>query len=262
MKRRFKVTVQYIGDRYRGMQKQSHTKLTIQETLENVLSKITNEKIEIRYAGRTDSGVSATGQVIDFLITNQNIEIKNILKGSNSLLKKEDITLIDVEEVNIDFNSRFDAISRTYKYFIHNHPMPFACRKMSHLHIHTPLNINKMLLASRYLLGKHDFTSFSKKSPSNIQNPIRTIELINIEKTNNDFEIIITIKGKSFLHNMVRIIVGTLIEAGIESISSQDVKFILDAKDRKMAKKTVSPNALYFWDVEYKNGNYPLTNKK
>ena len=124
---------------------------------------------------------------------------------------------------------------------------------MSHLHIHIPLNIDKMLLASQHLIGKHDFTSFSKKSPSNVQNPIRTIESINIEKTNNDFEIVITIKGKSFLHNMVRIIVGTLIEAGIGSISTDDVKFILDAKDRTIAKKTVSPNALYFWPVEYKS---------
>ncbi len=248
-KTKFKAVIEYIGHRYSGMQKQEYIKNTIQEKVEEAIYKLTQEKVEINYAGRTDSGVSAMGQVIDFEIQNERINENNILFGLNSLLKNEDISIKEVSTVDSSFNSRFDAKLRTYRYFVSLEKTRSVHKKLTHYHFPFELNLNKIILASKILEGKHDFTSFCKSDDSNIQNPIRTISSIEIIQ-NND-ELIFEISAKSFLHNMIRIIVGTLLEVGIERINIENIQKIIEARDRKLAGKTVPAHGLFFFRVDY-----------
>ncbi|QED23831.1 tRNA pseudouridine(38-40) synthase TruA [Candidatus Deianiraea vastatrix] len=248
--KKYKCKVQYLGKNYAGMQKQESNLdvKTIQGEIEKALFRLTKSHVSIDYAGRTDAGVSAKGQVISFEITDK-IPIEKIERAVNSLLGENDIIVYDICEVLPDFSPRFDAKMRTYKYFIDTNLHGDIAKRASHLHISYKLDIEKIQAASRFLIGRHDFTAFSKKTDSNLQNPIRSISAIEIMAEND--EIIFTISAKSFLHNMVRIIVGTMIDVGRGAKNPEDVKRILEQKDRRSAGKTISPCGLWFWDVEY-----------
>lgn len=245
---RYKCTIEYIGEKYSGMQKQQSTSNTIQEIIENAIFSMTQEIVEIVPAGRTDAGVSALNQVIHFDLV-KNISTYQLMSGLNFYLKNEDISFKKIEEADSDFHARFSAIERSYKYFVNTAKYKPVHKKYTHFHFPYDINYNDMLTAKEFLIGKHDFSAFAKITESNKQNPIRTINSIEIER--DEDELIFTISAQSFLHNMVRIITGTLLDVGIGKINPLNIKDILEKKARKLAGRTAPAHGLFFYKIKY-----------
>ncbi|KNF08159.1 tRNA pseudouridine synthase A [Gottschalkia purinilytica] len=246
--RNIKLMIKYDGTRYKGWQRQDNTDMTIQGKIEGVLSRIIKEEIEIIGSGRTDAGVHAIGQVANFK-TNSTIHLSEIKKLLTTYLP-DDIVVTNVEEVQERFHSRYNAISKKYMYKIWNDDVydPFL-RKYA-VHIKKELNLEDIKKAITYLTGEHDFTSFTTDK-SKKKSKVRTIYSIDIIKNKQLVEIIF--HGDGFLYNMVRIIVGTLIEVGLGKKKPEEMKTILDGKNRKLAGDTAIAKGLYLLEVEYKD---------
>ena len=243
---RVAIGVEYEGTAYKGFQKQKSTSETIQGLIDKALSQVADEKIKSVCSGRTDAGVHAFCQTIHFDTTSSR-ENKAWVQGGNSLLPK-DIRFIWAQKVNNNFHSRFSATSRTYRYIIRNSSFPSALNRSRHLWIKEDLDLQSMRRASSYLIGDRDFTSF-RSSSCESKTSIRNIYSIKIKKKGE--LVLIDITANAFLLNMVRIIVGTLLEVGRKKITPKKVKLILDAKDRKLSGKTASPEGLYFVGTSY-----------
>jgi len=251
MIRNIKLTFSFDGSNFSGWQKQKD-KRSVQETLEETLKKITQEKIKIIGCGRTDSGVHAINYVANFK-TNSKIPVDNFKKAINSFLAPE-IYIKKVEEVPLNFHSRYDAKKKTYIYLISLSRCPFL--KNYSLFYEREIDIKKLKEGKKYFYGKHDFKSFMA-SGSEVKNAVREIFKIEIKKKlfflDRSINLIeIEIEGDGFLYKMVRNIVGTLIYAGIGKISPSDIKKIIAAKDRKTAPPTASSSGLYLKKVSYK----------
>lgn len=244
--RNFKMTIQYDGSRYRGWQKLGDSDKTIQGKIENVLREMTNEDIEIVGSGRTDAGVHAINQVANFH-TKSSMSIESMLDYCYRYLP-EDIVVTDLQEVDEKFHSRYNARAKKYIYRIWNDRFhnPFF-RKYS-WHISQDLNIDLMREAAQYLLGEHDYTSFTTLK-SKKKSKVRKLYSIDIEKENKMVNIVFY--GNGFLYNMVRIMTGTLIEVGLGRVEPQRVNDILSGMDRSLAGPTAPPNGLILYDVEY-----------
>ena len=244
--RNIKMIVQYDGSNYKGFQRLKDNNNTIQGKIEDVLKKLTNEYIEIIGSGRTDMGVHAIGQVVNFK-TNCNESVEKI---QNYLYKylPESIVIKDIKEVNDRFHSRYNAKHKIYLYKIDNNKFHNPFFRKYTTHITKKLNLDLMRESSNYLIGEHDFSSFAS-SKSKKKSHIRKIESIDIIEKNNMIEIYV--KGNGFLYNMVRIIVGTLIDVGLGKIEPKAVKEILEAKDRKVASETAPAKGLYLFEVQY-----------
>lgn len=243
---RIAVGVEYDGTVYKGFQKQKSTQKTIQGLIDNALSQVADHKIKTICSGRTDSGVHAYCQTLHFDTTSSR-ENKSWVQGGNSLLP-EDIRFIWVRKVKDDFHSRFSAISRTYRYIVRNSSLPSALNRNRHLWIKGDLDLVGMRRASSYLIGERDFTSF-RSSSCQSKTSFRHIHSIEIKKKGD--LILFDITANSFLQNMVRIIIGTLLEVGSKKITPKQVKLILETKDRKLAGTTTSPKGLYFVRTSY-----------
>lgn len=241
-----KLTIQYDGTRYKGWQRLGEGQMTIQGKMEDVLSKMTGEKIEIFGSGRTDAGVHALNQVANFK-TNSEMTTKEILDYCYRYLP-DDIVVKKVEKAHEKFHARYNVKSKKYLYRIWNYKYhdPFIRKHVTQ--IPQSLNINDMKKAASYLIGEYDFSSFttakSKKKPR-----VREIFGIDINKEGKIIEIIF--EGSGFLHNMVRIIVGTLIEIGLGRMKPDEILDILNKKDRKFAGPTAPAKGLFLYDVEY-----------
>jgi len=243
-----KLTVAYDGTEYHGFQKQKGTELpTIQSVLEQCLFKLSKKSIEIIGAGRTDAGVHARGQVINFQCENWYVPIKKTPLALNSLLPK-DIVVRKAELVPFDFHARFSAVCKTYSYIIYNAkiPDPFIVRFA--LHEPRKLDVEGMRTAAQHLIGKHDFNSFCAKGTS-VKTTIRT--LMNADINKEQEQIKLTFSADGFLYNMVRIMVGTLMQVGLGKIKHEDIKYILHIKDRRSAGPTVPPQGLFLEKVIY-----------
>lgn len=245
MMRNIKLTIEYEGTNYSGWQYQENA-ISIQRILEETIQSIVGEKIKLFGSGRTDAKVHALCQVANFF-TSSDIPGYSFKYVLNTKLP-EDITIIESEEVDEGFHSRFSATHKKYKYLIYNGKMPKALYRNFSYHIINELNLEDMEMASNYLLGTHDFNSF-KSSKSIVRSTIRTINEISIEKNKNFVEI--SIDGDSFLRNMVRIIVGTLVEIGLGRRKRDDILDILEAKNRKAAGHTAPPQGLFLERVFY-----------
>lgn len=244
--RNIKLTMQYDGTRYKGWQKQDNTDMTIQGKVEAVLNRMTNEDIEIIGSGRTDAGVHAIGQVANFK-TESNFTLKEIKDFLYTYLP-DDIVVASVEEVDDRFHSRYNAISKKYMYRIWNDKYHNPFWRKYAVHIQESLNISEMKKAADYLIGEHDFSSFTTLK-SKKKSKVREIYSIKIIKNDNQIDIVF--HGNGFLYNMVRIIVGTLLEVGLGNIKADKVKEILNKQDRKYAGPTAVAKGLYLLQVEY-----------
>lgn len=266
---RYKITIEYEGTYFNGWQKQDNTS-TIQGNLESALYSLAGQNIDVFACGRTDSGVHALNQVAHFdiekeynlntlkkalnyylaqNIIKQNIEINKLLNTKQiNYLNNNSIIVKDCEIVDNDFHARFSSKMRHYKYIILNQPefSPFYFNRA--WHIRNKLDVDKMREASQLLIGKHDFTSF-RSTECQALSPIKTLNKIKIYTHEN--EIIFEFSAKSFLHHMVRNIVGTLKDVGFGKIEVNEITNILEAKDRQKAGVMAPACGLYFLGVEY-----------
>lgn len=250
---RYFVQLEYKGTNYSGFQKQRNTRNTVQAKLNKALSAVANHKVLTVCAGRTDSGVHATNQIVHF-DTNSKRTLKSWINGANRYLP-DDISIKGVYKVENKLHARFDATSRTYKYLIRRSEQKIGLLSDSCLWIRKELNINLMNKACIHLLGEKDFTSF-RASGCQANSAVRSIYEANL-KQKGPF-IIFHIRANAFLLNMIRIIVGTLIQVGTKDISVPQFKRIIQSKKRSLAGKTVEPKGLYFYGPEYNTFQYQI----
>jgi tRNA pseudouridine38-40 synthase len=265
--RNLKLEIEYAGTNYCGWQTQnshksgvrSQKKKAIQEIIEKTLRKILQEKIRLIASGRTDAGVHAQAQIANFK-TKSKMPPQKLQKALNALLP-DDIVITGTEEVNPDFHSRFCAKSKVYRYTILNRPYPSALLKDKVYFYPYPLKINLMRREAKGLLGRHDFRSFCA-SGSDARDTVRTIKKITIKKLLYELSamsyqlsdcpvIAIDIEADGFLYNMVRNIVGTLIEIGRCKFPAGSLKKIMRSKNRKIAGPTVPACGLCLLKVKY-----------
>ncbi|WP_088044534.1 tRNA pseudouridine(38-40) synthase TruA [Bacillus sp. EAC] len=245
---RIKCIIAYDGTLFNGYQVQPNQR-TVQTDIENVLTRMHKGKpIRIHASGRTDTGVHAVGQVIHF-DSEYNLEAEQWKKALNAQLPK-DIYIKSVELVEPDFHARFDVVQKEYRYVIWNEKDEDVFSRSQHYFFPFELNIEKMQEALQLLMGTHDFSSFCA-SNTDIKDKVRTIYKGTITKENNG--IVIALVGNGFLYNMVRIIVGTLIEVGQGKREILSLKNALTARDRGTAGKTAPANGLFLWKVDYNN---------
>lgn len=240
------ITIQYDGTRYRGWQKQGNTSDTIQGKLEHILFKLTGKEVSVDGSGRTDAGVHACKQQANFHI-DTDMQPEEIMDYINKYLP-EDIGVTSVREASPRFHSRLNAIKKTYRYKIQTGRVPdvFDAR-YSWVH-REPLNIEAMKEASKYLLGRHDFKSFTDLKKSK-KSTIKNIESIDFEADENTINI--TITGDSFLYHMVRIIVGTLVEIGEGIKKPEDMPDMLSSCSRASTGTLAPAKGLTLMNVYY-----------
>jgi len=235
----------YDGTDFYGYQVQPSDR-TVQQELDRALTEVYRCEIQTFASGRTDRGVHAVHQVAHFDVVTT-IPIDKLPKIINAKLPN-DIVVKHAQAVSLDFHARYDVTHKTYCYSIDNQPTPDILQRRYSYHVAAKLNVTHMKLAAEYLIGEHDFTSFCSQKTT-VEDKIRTIYSINIRKSKGNIRIFVT--GNGFLYNMVRIIVGALIEVGKGRLQPIDMKYILDAKDRTRGSVTAPPHGLILWDVAY-----------
>lgn len=240
----FKLVVEYDGTDYAGWQIQPN-KRTIQSELENALSKLFQEEISVNGAGRTDAGVHAKEQVVNFTST-KNRDIKSLIYGVNSLLPGS-ISIISAQSIDEKFNARFDAIRRHYLYQITRSKS--ALNSRFSWCVQENLNISEMQQGSRLLIGEHDFQSFCS-TQAEVNHYLCTVLEVYWRYTMPDI-LTFYICANRFLHKMVRILVGTMVEVGKGRFSVEDFKLMLIQKDRKVAGITAPAKGLCLIKIEY-----------
>jgi tRNA pseudouridine38-40 synthase len=245
MKRNIRLILAYDGSKYHGFQRQNNG-ITIQEVLEECIGKITGERINIIGSGRTDAGVHAKGQVVNF-VTESRIPIKRFPYAINSVLPK-DIAVMEAGEEALEFHARFDAKGKTYQYILHNDLLPDVFMRKYAWHVREKLEFAKLQDGAKYFIGKHDFAAFCAAG-SSVKTTVRTIRELTVNPCGD--KIVITVTADGFLYNMVRIIVGTLVEVGKGKIPVEELETILAQRNRKLAGPTAPPHGLYLMRVYY-----------
>jgi len=247
---RYKINIEYDGTSLVGWQKQKNG-VSVQEILENALFKLTGEKKIIQGAGRTDAGVHALNQVAHFDIIKK-IKTDALRDGLNfhikSLYKKYKVSILKCKKVKKNFNARYDAKERTYLYKILDRRSPPTIQNKRVWHVKKKLDDKLMKKVAKVLEGKHDFTSF-RSTECQAKSPIKTINFIKILRKSSEIEI--WIKAKSFLHNQVRIITGTLIMVGKGKWKTKDIERVLKAKKRGAAGQTAPAWGLFLYSIKY-----------
>jgi tRNA pseudouridine38-40 synthase len=243
---RYKITIEYDGTDFFGWQRQEKLD-SVQGSIEKAIYKFSSENITLYGAGRTDTGVHATGQVAHFDL-NKKYKETEIIGAINFHLKPKKACVIDCSIVDEDFHARFSAKKRTYIYKIITRKSPLILDVNRAFRIDKNLDIDLMINTSKYLLGPHDFSAF-RASSCQSNSPVKTIDLIDIYNYDNQVHIKIT--AKSFLHHMVRNITGALVKVGTKQLSPNELNEILKSKDRTAAPATAPACGLYFVKVEY-----------
>jgi tRNA pseudouridine38-40 synthase len=248
VKKRYFLFIAYKGTSYHGWQVQPHS-VTVQQILEDSLSKILNEKTETTGAGRTDTGVHASFFCLHFDSSAGDLETrKGFLFRLNGLLPK-DISVNKILKVIPEAHARFSATSRTYKYYISRIKDPFT--EDSSWYVYGDMDVNLMNKACSILMKESDFTSFSRLHSDNKTNICKIYDAFWDEDQNR---IIFTIKADRFLRNMVRAIVGTMVDVGRGRIDLDGFQDIIDSRNRCRAGKSAPAKGLFLNDIEYPSG--------
>ena len=245
---RVMLTIAYDGTNYVGWQIQ-HNGLSVQQVLDDALSEFFKQPIHVQGASRTDAGVHSLGNVAAFDVDTR-MPAEKIAYGINQSLPR-DIVVVDSREVDSDFHPRFGAKEKTYVYRIQNSDFPDPTRRLYTYHYRHYLDENRMRQAAGYLIGEHDFTSFSSIH-AQTKTFVRTIYELSVERVADEIQIEIT--GDGFLYNMVRIIVGTLVQIGAGLMEVEDMHRILLARDRGEAGPTAPPQGLTLVQIVYEGG--------
>jgi tRNA pseudouridine38-40 synthase len=243
--RTLKLVLEYDGFEYYGWQVQDDVP-TVQGVIEAALGKILGERVRVNGAGRTDAKVHALGQVASFRCSSD-IPTPALQRALNSSLPR-DVAVLDVQDVPVNFHARFSAVGKVYAYRILNRPVRAPLRLRYAWHIPQPLDIPTVALAGAYLQGTHDFISF-QTTGSEVKTTERTVTELTVTRAAD--EVVISCTANGFLRHMVRSIVGTLVEVGRGTRRPDDIKRILEGRDRQLAGATAPAHGLYLVQVLY-----------
>lgn len=243
---RYKLTIEYDGAPFVGWQRQANG-ISVQQALEEAIFAMTGEKRVVHGAGRTDAGVHARGQVahIDLVREWRTDKIRDAL---NALIRPHPVAVIDVEPVPDTFEARFSAIRRHYLYVIDNRRAPPALDRHHVWHVARPLDAHAMHEAAQTLVGRHDFTTF-RAAECQANSPVRTLDVLDVARRGDRIEVYTN--ARSYLHNQVRSLVGSLHHVGCGKWSAADLRAALDARDRARCGTVAPPHGLYLMQVDY-----------
>src|SRR5579863_7461279 len=257
--RNLKLILSYDGAEFSGWQVQPDA-VTVQGTLASAIGRITGEKVLPQGSGRTDAGVHALGQVVTF-VTESPVPTENFLKALNDILPAT-VRVLEVSEAPADFHARHSARAKTYRYRIFRGTVcpPFLARYVWHYPY--PLDEAAMEKSSDFVIGEHDFTSFAAVDPDKSRDrgktengaenpPLNVRRIFSSVWLRTGDELIYTMRGSGFLHHMVRNLVGTFILVGRGTLQPEDMKRILEARNRSAAGATAPAEGLYLVSVEY-----------
>jgi tRNA pseudouridine38-40 synthase len=247
------LTIEYDGTSYSGWQVQPNG-LSIQQVMEEALERLLKEKVRLHSSGRTDAGVHAVGMPACFTTT-KSVPIKAFTAGLNGLLPS-DIAVRDAREVSADFHPRREATSKHYRYTLHIAQNRAPLSRLYSWHLRGPLDVDAMRKAAAYFVGEHDFAAF-RGTGCTAKTSVRIINSVGISKQ-GDF-LLVDVNGVGFLRNMVRIMVGTLVEIGLGRREPDSVIDLLKSRDRSAAGVTSPPNGLCLMQVYF---NYELDSRK
>ncbi len=242
---RYALGIEYDGSAYCGWQRQDHSP-SIQQALEEALSRVADENVVVIASGRTDTGVHAWQQCVHFN-SDQTRQLKAWVMGVNAHLPS-DISVRNVVAVDDKFHARHSTLGRTYRYFILNSPARSALQHQRVGIVFRPLDEAAMHIAGQALVGEHDFSSF-RAAGCQAKHAIREITAVAVKRYNQ--HVMVQIQGNAFLHNMVRIIVGSLISVGTGDQPIDWVGSVLRSRDRTLAGTTSVPHGLYFMGPHY-----------
>lgn len=243
---RYKITIEYDGRPFCGWQRQADQP-SVQQALEEAAAKLDGAPVLMQGAGRTDRGVHATAQVAHFDLQTPRPQRK-IADALNFYLRPDPVAVIEAEEVAPEFNARFDADLRAYRYVIVNRRADLTLDRGLAWRVPVPLNAQLMHEAAQNLVGEHDFSTF-RDAECQAKSPIRTLDKIDVSRFGEGIEV--TVEARSFLHRQVRSIVGSLVEVGREARSPHWIAEITAAKDRKACGPVAPPDGLYLERVRY-----------
>ena len=259
---KYALLIEYNGNDLVGWQKQNEG-ISVQSSLEDAAKNIFNEEFEIQGSGRTDAGVHALGQIAHInLPKGHRLTSRHpfyIISAFNSLLRDSNIRVISTKPVKAEFNARFSAIKRFYKYRILCRAAPPGLDRGKVWHFRKKLDISLMQEGVKYLIGKHDFTSF-RTIKCQAKSPVRTIDEVSFSREGE--EVIMRVSAKSFLHSQVRIIAGTIVKIGDGTWDPEKILTILKGKNRNLAGPTAPADGLYLERVKYSekllNDKWPI----
>ncbi|MAT56939.1 MAG: tRNA pseudouridine(38-40) synthase TruA [Ignavibacteriae bacterium] len=241
----YKIKIAYDGTNYSGWQIQQNS-ISVQEKIKTGIEQITGEEVNLLGSGRTDSGVHAIGQTANFHLSKV-IDKGKFLHSLNSVIP-HDISILDIESVHKNFNSRFDAVSRSYIYIITTSKNPFYYKYSWEINWFKNYDLSKINLLSKIFIGKKDFTSFCRKN-SDVENKICDLKEFRWKKFGD--KIFIYVEANRFLHGMVRTLIGTVLLAAKNNYDEELIKNIIENKDRETAGEAVPARGLFLYKVRY-----------
>ncbi len=243
---RYKLSLEYDGTPFVGWQMQA-SGVSVQGQLQEALFHLTGETFVPKGSGRTDAGVHARGQVAHIDLEKA-WPLDKIRDGLNYHLKPDPIAVLEVEEVSADFDARFSAKLRHYRYHVINRRARLTLERSRAWHVGRALDVADMKEAAQSFIGQHDFTTF-RSVHCQAKSPVKTIDLFSVEAA-QDF-IVFSVSARSFMHNQVRSMVGSLVEVGLGKWVPSEIENALQAKDRARCGPVAPPDGLYFWSVDY-----------
>ena len=243
---RYRLTIEYDGTPYRGFQAQADLP-SVQGSLERAITAFSGERAVVNAAGRTDTGVHATGQVAHFDLE-RIWPATTVMNALNAHLVKEPIAVLDAAQAPDDFHSRFSAKRRAYLYRILNRPAPPALERGLVWHVKRPLDAGAMHAAARALVGHHDFTTF-RDMQCQAKSPMKTLDVAEVWRDHD--EVRLRFVSRSFLHRQVRSMAGSLAEVGVGRWTADHLQAALEAKDRTACGQVAPAHGLCLTAVEY-----------
>jgi tRNA pseudouridine38-40 synthase len=244
---RYRLLIEYDGGPYKGFQMQAEDIPSVQASLERAIAAFTGERPTLYVAGRTDTGVHATGQVAHF--ENARVWRPQVVRDAiNAHLVPEPIAVVEAQIAADDFHARFSATGRRYLYRILNRRAPPALHLGRVWHVKKRLDHDAMHAAAQAMVGRHDFTTF-RDMQCQAASPIKTLDLLTVQREGD--EVLLEFASRSFLHRQVRSMVGSLVEVGAGRWSAEQLQSALEAKDRRRCGQVAPPQGLYLTGVEY-----------
>ena len=253
---RYRLLIEYDGGPYKGYQMQAEGIPSVQASLERAIEAFTGERPTLYAAGRTDTGVHATGQVAHF--ENTRVWRPHVVRDAiNAHLVPEPIAVVEAQVVADDFHARFSATGRRYLYRILNRRPQPALDQGRVWHVKKQLDHEAMHAAAQGMIGRHDFTTF-RDVQCQAKSPIKTLDLLWVRREAD--EVLLDFAARSFLHRQVRSMVGSLVEVGAGRWSPDQLQAALEAKDRRRCGQVAPPQGLYLTKVEYGPAPEPVEN--